>query len=432
MYIVDLTEIRGLKVGSFYTLLVVMLILAIGCWGCASKQHNADNGHTSTQILNARELHLRKKPGPVETETLKRLPEMTWEEHERLGDLYFGRGNLGSAFVQYEKSLKLNPNNNGIHYKKGRLLIIGGMNEDAISEFKKALKKGPKHALFHEGLGMAYFQIKKYDDAEACFHKAIELDPKLWKAHNFLGIIYDYKKRSEKAVHQYEAAIALKDDNELLYNNLGISYFLAGDCEKAIKAFNKALATKRAPSKTYNNLGLVLASVGKYEEALEAFRKAGHEAHAYNNLGCAYLAQGKYKEAIGCFEKAIELEPTFYATASENLRKGRLVYQSSLDSAESNFQQNRTVASFDKPQCVKQLTMQAGGSLREKSAGCRGAKPGTVHTVSKGDSLAGISRQYYGSPGYWDMIYAENNGIIGNNPEHLRVGLKLVIPSLRR
>jgi Flp pilus assembly protein TadD len=334
--------------------------------------------------------------------------------------------------VQYEKSLKLNPNNNGIHYKKGRLLIIGGMNEDAISEFKKALKKDPKHALFHEGLGMAYFQIKKYDDAEVCFHKAIELDPKLWEAHNFLGIIYDYKKRSEKAAHQYEAAIALKDDNELLYNNLGISYFLAGDCEKAIKAFNKALATKRAPSKTYNNLGLVLASVGKYEEALEAFRKAGHEAQAYNNLGCAYLAKGKCKEAIGCFEKAIELEPTFYATASENLRKSRLVNQSSLDSAESNFRQSPTAANFDKLLGVKQLTMQAGGSLREKSAGCRGAKPGTIHTVSKGDSLAGISRQYYGSPGHWDIIYLENSKIIGKSPKYLKVGLKLVIPSLGR
>lgn len=416
------------KEWSFCTLLVVVLVLAAGCWGCASKQHNSDNPYTSTQILSAKELHLRKETRSGETEMLKGLPEMTREEHERLGDLHFSRGDLGPAFVQYEKSLKLNPDNSRIRYKKGRLLIIGGMNEEAISEFKKVLKKYPKHASSHEGLGMAYFQMKKYDDAEACFHKAIELAPKLWKAHNFLGIIYDYKNRSEKAVHQYEAAIALKNDNELLYNNLGISHFLAGDYQKAIKAFNKALATKRVSSKTYNNLGLVLASAGKYRQALEAFRKAGDEAQAYNNLGCAYLEQGKYKEAMRCFEKAIELKPTFYATASDNLRTSKLGYQSYLDSAEPNFRQRPTMANFEKLLRAKRLTTQPGGSSREKPAGWRGAKRGTTHTVSKGDSLAGISQQYYGSPGYWDIIYIENSKIIGNNPKDLKVGLKLVIP----
>ncbi len=417
-----------IKEWSFSTLLVLILVLAVCCWGCASKQHNSDNRYNSTHILSAKELHLGKEPRSVKREALNRLPEMTREEHETLGDIQFSRGDLGPAFVQYEKSLELNPDNSRIRYKKGSLLIIGGMNEDAILEFEKVLKKNPKHALSYEGLGMAYFQMKKYDDAEACFHKAIALDPKLWKAHNFLGIIYDYKNRSEKAVYQYEAAIALKDDNELLYNNLGISHFLAGDYQKAIKAFNKALATKRASSKTYNNLGLVLASAGKYREALEAFRKAGDEAQAHNNLGCAYLEQGKYKEAIRCFEKAIELRPTFYATASDNLRRGRLAYQSYLDSAEPNFRQSPTISNFEKLLRAKQLTMQANGSLSEKPAGWRGAKRGTIHTVSKGDSLAGISQQYYGSPGYWDIIYLENSKIIGNNPKNLKVGLKLVIP----
>jgi tetratricopeptide (TPR) repeat protein len=66
------------------------------------------------------------------------------------------------------------------------------------------------------------------------------------------------------------------------------------------------------------------SKIGNYQEALEAFRKGGGEAEAYNNLGCIYLKQKKYKEAIRCFEKAIQLKPTFYTKASENLRKARL------------------------------------------------------------------------------------------------------------
>jgi tetratricopeptide (TPR) repeat protein len=56
---------------------------------------------------------------------------------------------------------------------------------------------------------------------------------------------------------------------------------------------------------------------------LEAFKKGGGEARAYNNLGCIYLRQGKFEEAIHLFEKAIEIEPGFYARASENLNKAK-------------------------------------------------------------------------------------------------------------
>ena len=41
------------------------------------------------------------------------------------------------------------------------------------------------------------------------------------------------------------------------------------------------------------------------------------------------MAKEKYAEAIRCFEKAIEINPVFYAKASENLQKAKtgLTYQ---------------------------------------------------------------------------------------------------------
>ena len=306
------------------SLLAVMILLAVNSWGCAHKDRNRQEESIFRHTGSAKELHLQQESALSKTGSPKELPEMTCEEHERLGDVNFSRGDLGAAFVQYDKALRLDPDNSRIRHKKGLLLVIGGMNEDAIREFREVLKKEPKHALSHEGLGLAYFQMKEYDIAESCFRVAVEINPKLWKSLNCLGVIYDYEKRYKTAVREYKAAIKLKPDEGFLYNNLGTSYFLAGNYNEAIKAFNRGLSTKGPHNKIYNNLGLVLSRTGKYREALEAFRKGGGKAEAYNNLGCIYLKQKKYKEAIRCFEKAIELKPTFYTKASENLKKARL------------------------------------------------------------------------------------------------------------
>jgi tetratricopeptide (TPR) repeat protein len=63
--------------------------------------------------------------------------------------------------------------------------------------------------------------------------------------------------------------------------------------------------------------------LGRYGDALEAFRKGGGEAAAYNNIGYIYMTDGKYEEAIKTLEKAIEIRPSFYVKANENLKKAK-------------------------------------------------------------------------------------------------------------
>lgn len=253
----------------------------------------------------------------------KELPEMTGDDYERLGDVLLRKGNLHIAFLQYERSLKLNSDNIRVEYKKGLTLLLGKKNDDAIEQFQKVLEKDPGFALAYEGIGRALFQKKEYDEAETYFKKAIELDSTIWKSHNFLGNIYDSQRRYDKAAWEYISALVVRPDKGLLYNNLGVSYSSAGKLEEAVEALQEAIALKYDNSRVYNNLGLALANLGKYPEALEAFKKGGGEARAHNNLGCIYLRQGKFKKAILCFEKAIEIEPSYYTRASENLKRAR-------------------------------------------------------------------------------------------------------------
>jgi tetratricopeptide (TPR) repeat protein len=245
-------------------------------------------------------------------------------ELERKGDFLLSEGNLAVAFVEYEKSLQLNPENSRVHYKKALTLLLGGVYEEALKEFREVLRKEPGNALAYKGLGQVFFETRRYDDAEKNFLKAIELDPRLWEAHNFLGMIYDHQKRFFKAICEYSSAIRLRPDEGLLYNNIGVSYTMAGEYQKAINALNKALEKHAPKNRTYNNLGIAFSKLGRYSEAMEAFKNAGNEAWAYNNLGCIYMEAGEYEKAINCFEKAIGISPTFYVKASANLKRARM------------------------------------------------------------------------------------------------------------
>lgn len=293
---------------KIFGLTVMLFVVSGGLSGCAPQQKNL-RGDVSSK-------------------------EMPGSEIERLGDVYYNQGNYELALVQYNQFLRLNPDNNRVHYKKGLLLIKGRLDQEAIREFKIVINKDPAHAPAFQGLGQAYFRLKKYEDAVKYLSKAVEIDSTLWKAHNLLGIIYDYHGKYNLSVLEYKSAIALKPRKGFLYNNLGISYSLMGKYEKAVQAFNEALKIDKSDAKIYNNLGLVFSKLGKYRLAMEAFKKGGDEAQAYNNLGYAYMQKGEREKAIHSFEKAIESRSTFYLKASENLKKAKMDREDELSSDE--------------------------------------------------------------------------------------------------
>lgn len=62
------------------------------------------------------------------------------------------------------------------------------------------------------------------------------------------------------------------------------------------------------------------------------------------------------------------------------------------------------------------------------------AKPKIIaeHTLTETETLSHLSLKYYGSATrpYWMVIYEANKEAIGDNPAHVRVGMKLQIPEL--
>ena len=303
------------RFGFFPSLLILLGTMAVAAGGCAS--------NNSPQVVFGeykKMLERQKADMPLEDDALKKLPPMTAAEYERLGDTYLQQSNMELAFIQYDKASRMEPNEARIHYKIGLLFLKKGLSEEAIKEFQEILKKDSTYALAYEGMGQALLKMANYGESEKNFRRALALSPELWQCHNFLGIVYDRQKRFDAAIAEYRAALDLKSEQGFLFNNLGMSYYLKGDYEQAVQAFMEAVKTGPSYNKNYNNLGIALAKLGRYQEALEAFKKGGDEAKAYNNLGVIYLVEKKYEEAISAFEKAIQLNPSYFLKASENLK----------------------------------------------------------------------------------------------------------------
>ena len=94
--------------------------------------------------------------------------------------------------------------------------------------------------------------------------------------------------------------------------------------------------------------------------------------------------------------------------------------------ADENFRNNPTVDKLDGLLQSQILVQQLGGNEIKKPVGWSSVNK--VHKVLQGDSLSEISQTYYGKPGFWDVIYLENAGGIGEDPNSLTVGAELVIP----
>jgi Flp pilus assembly protein TadD len=251
---------------------------------------------------------------------------LTSEQHEQVGDGYVRRNKPEMALVHFNKAIELDGGNLDVRVKRGDLLADQGLDEQALAEFNKVLDKSPDHAIANEAAGCVYFRAGLYDEAKTHLNRAVALNPMLWKAHNFLGIIHDRDREYDKAAEEFAAALELHQGNgaDEIYNNLGVVHIARKQYAEAVGTFRRALRAGGVSARTYNNLGLALARMGRLDEALESFKYAGGEAKANNNLGYVLLTENRPALAVPYFEKAIELSPSYYVKAADNLKRARL------------------------------------------------------------------------------------------------------------
>ena len=254
---------------------------------------------------------------------LRKLPDMTAEELEGLGDTYIKQNNLAMAIAQYNQALKMDPARVVTRYKYGVLLLKTGLPKEALGQFQTILEHDEKFARGYEGIGQALLQVGDDLGADQEFRRALSFDPDLWTAHNYLGILADRRHLHLSAIKAYQTALAIKPREPRVLNNLGMAYYMNGQYAEAVRSLHLALQAGAISPKVANNLGLALSKMKQFSQAFDAFKRGTDLAKAYNNVGIGLLEARRPQRAISCFEKAIEIQPRFYEKASENLTYAR-------------------------------------------------------------------------------------------------------------
>jgi len=144
----------------------------------------------------------------------------------------------------------------------------------AISEYEKALKVSPEQAEIFNGLGTVYAQQGKLHEAALFLGKAISLRPSEPSAYNQLGFAYKRMGKNDLALAQYEKAVELdRNQDPEYYNNLGIMLAVMGRDDAAGDAFKNSLKIDPDFADTMINYGNYLFQRGRFDEASEILHR---------------------------------------------------------------------------------------------------------------------------------------------------------------
>ena len=147
------------------------------------------------------------------------------------------------------------------------------------------------------------------------------------------------------------------------------------------------------------------------EQAKDRFSKAP----TIDNLKILLDKAGK-AALLGTSDEALEISDVIEQNAEKILKN-----------AEDIFRRNPTVENFKAMEEAERFCVMLGKPpLTYPPVGMPPLPPGITYVVGPGETLSGISKKYFGSPGYWDVIYRKNRELI-KNPDAPTPGTKLVI-----
>lgn len=179
---------------------------------------------------------IQKAPSSPEAETL-------------IAEAFQAQGKWDDAAAQFRKILEQNPNQPGIHYQLGRILLSKPLDptvtEEATKEFEAELKINPSSPAAEFMLGDLAWRNQKADEAIEHFSRATQFDAGLAEAYLGLGIALNAAGRYAEAITPLKKYTDMDPSDPAGYYQLATAYARTGNKPEA----DRLLALQREMEK---------------------------------------------------------------------------------------------------------------------------------------------------------------------------------------
>ena len=139
-------------------------------------------------------------------------------------------------FKQYDRALELyddierrSPGNTAPVMAQGHVWGLKGDRARARAEFERALRMNPDEAVAHFNVGWVCDQQGLHDDALAHFGRALEINPNIDRAWYGMGVIHIKHNRHLEAKKAFQEVVRIEPMNQHGWYQLGMTHFVLGE-----------------------------------------------------------------------------------------------------------------------------------------------------------------------------------------------------------
>jgi tetratricopeptide (TPR) repeat protein len=167
------------------------------------------------------------------------------EAHLQHGSELGQAGDVKGALQEYERAVELDPKLAEAYARAGTLLMSGegGRPEEALNWFERGLKENPDNPGLHLKAGQALAMMNRWPEAAEHFKQVTEVGPLSAEAH--AGLAYCYIRTGDLAGARKELQIARRINPELPLGHLvsGLVLVKAGDFDAARREFELVIGS---------------------------------------------------------------------------------------------------------------------------------------------------------------------------------------------
>jgi tetratricopeptide (TPR) repeat protein len=244
--------------------------------------------------------------------------------HLHAGLALYQKRHVEKAIVEYERALKLKPDNAGAHTCLGAALLRQGKLTQANKHLREAVRIQPDSDVACANLGVSLFEQGKMHQAIGYLREALRLNPKqeesLEALENALvceGQGLAAQGKWDEAIKHYERATRMNADSVPLHNSMGMALLQRGRRPEAVRHFKRAVGLNPHLVPALNALALLAAtetnrSAQDLDEAVRFAERAcelttNSVANYLDTLGMVYAEAGRFKEAVEATGRAAAL-----------------------------------------------------------------------------------------------------------------------------